>query len=85
MYRSSLLRKIGTDLALLTSSECEFQMPGAAALKARYATTNLVCGITKSFLTLEQKFRDGTYSVNNSLRSSGSPHGHILYVSRDTL
>ena len=60
-----------------------FEMRGAAVLKARDAATNLVRGISKSFLFTERRFRVGTNSVNNSVRSSGSTYCRILYAIRE--
>ena len=45
---------------LVMSGGSEFQMLSAATLKA---TTNLVRGMMKSFLSAEQRFQVGTYSV----------------------
>ena len=50
-YVSRLLRKTGTDSVLVTSGGSEFQMWGAATLKARDGTSNLFCGMTRSFLS----------------------------------
>ena len=48
-YVFSLLRETSTDSARVTSGGSEFQMRGAATLKARDATTNLVRGMTRFF------------------------------------
>ena len=52
-YIFSRLRKTGIDSVLVTTDGSEFQMRGAATLKARDATTNLVRGRTRSFLSVE--------------------------------
>ena len=84
----SHLWKTGTDLSLVTSGGSEYQVRGAATLKARDATTNFVRGMMRSFFFGRGKVLNGTfktYCVSGSQRCSSSRECHILYMSRDTL
>ena len=81
----SCLREIVRDSALVTSVGSEFNVPGAATLKARDARASLVRGISRSLLSDDLRLRVGTCSISNALRCYGSPVCRILYESNETL